>query len=342
MKEKNVFFDKETKVDLKKISTDAPDSVKKKKEEILAKTEANIKKISEYQEKLYADGKEGLIFVLQARDAAGKDSTIKHLMTGINPQGVMVYSFKTPSKEEAAHDFLWRFNKCLPERGKIAIFNRSYYEDVLVVRVKHLENTYAIPARCVTGDYFEKRYKHINNYEEELFDNGYQIIKVFLNVSKDEQKKRFLERIDKPEKNWKFSFGDLDDRALWDEYTDCFEKMVEKTSTKDAPWYVIPADCKWYARYLISEIFVERLKEMNPKYPELPESEKAKFPEVRKILGEVEKPAEKEDKTEDKKSAKKETGKADKKAAEKSEIKENKKSDKKTAEKPVKKTAEKK
>lgn len=275
MTKKDCIYDGTKAIDLRKLATEASEKDKKSREKYEKKTAENIQKISEYQEKLYADGREGIIFVLQARDAAGKDSTIKNLMTGINPQGVEVHSFKAPSKEELAHDFLWRFNKCIPARGMISIFNRSYYEDVLVVKIKNMQNGYKVPGRILDKDYFNRRYAHINNYENELYYNGYQIIKVFLNVSKEEQKKRFLERIDKPEKNWKFSADDLTERALWDEYTDAFQCMIEKTSTKESPWYVIPADSKWFARYLISELFLDRLKKVDPRFPELSEEEKA-------------------------------------------------------------------
>ena len=185
-------YDGTKNIRLLSVKTGAGKEEKEKKEELIKKTEENIRKISALQEKLYADSKEGIIFVLQARDAAGKDSTIKHIMTGVNPQGIDVYSFKTPSKTELAHDFLWRFYKAIPERGKIAIFNRSHYEDVLVVKVHGLEKTYNIPKRCVKGDYYKKRYRHIVNFEEELYENGYRFIKIFLNVSKENCKREDL------------------------------------------------------------------------------------------------------------------------------------------------------
>ena len=257
------------------------------KEEILAKTKKNVEKIGLLQDRLYADGKEGLIIILQALDAAGKDGTVKHVMSGINPQGVDVYSFKAPNSEELSHDFLWRVNKCLPARGKIGLFNRSYYEDVLVVQVHELNKTYKMAER-ITGqtdqDFFKKRYKQIRNYEEYLYENSYRIIKIFLNVSKDEQKKRFLERIDNPDKNWKFSSSDLKERARWEEYQDVFEDVINATSTKENPWYVLPADQKWYTRYLVSEIILDTLKDMDPKYPEMPEEEKKKLAEYKDQL----------------------------------------------------------
>ena len=207
---KKYRIDGEKKLNLDKIPTDSK-SDKVEKEEILKKTLKNQEKISELQERLYAEGREGLIIILQAIDAAGKDSTIKHVMSGINPQGVDVISFKAPNSEELAHDFLWRVNKHLPVRGKIGIFNRSHYEDVLVVQVHKMNRNYHMAKRVIEQDddvFFKKRYAHIRNYEEYLHDNSYRIVKIFLNVSKDEQKKRFLERIDTPEKNWKFDSGD--------------------------------------------------------------------------------------------------------------------------------------
>ena len=260
---------------------------KVKKEDILAKTAENTAKIGLLQDKLYADGREGLIIILQALDAGGKDGTVKHVMSGVNPQGIDVYSFKQPSSEELSHDFLWRVNKCLPARGKIGLFNRSYYEDVLVVQVHDMNKNYKMADRVVgqpKKEFFQKRYKQIRNYEEYLYDNSYRMIKIFLNLSKKEQKKRFLERIDNPDKNWKFSSSDLSERALWDEYQKVFADVIGSTSTKECPWYVVPADQKWYTRYIVSEIILKTLEEMAPKYPDMPELEKAKLAEYRKAL----------------------------------------------------------
>lgn len=257
------------------------------KEEILKKTAENLQEMGLLQERLYAEGKEGLLIVLQAIDAAGKDSTIKHVMSGVNPQGVDVVSFKAPNSEELSHDFLWRIVKALPARGKIGLFNRSHYEDVLVVQVHEMNKSYKMASRVVDMDtkkFFKKRYKHIKNFEEYLYDNSYRVVKIFLNVSKDEQKKRFLERIDNPEKNWKFESGDLKERALWDEYHEVFEEMINKTASPEAPWYVIPADQKWYTRYLVSEVIVQALRDINPQYPEMPEEEKQKLAECKEIL----------------------------------------------------------
>ena len=283
---KDYTFDGSRKLELDKLPTNSKKD-KVDKEEILAKTKENLAKMRDLQDRLYADGREGLIIVLQAMDAAGKDSTIKHVMGGVNPQGVEVHSFKTPSEEELAHDFLWRLNKCIPRRGYIGIFNRSYYEDVLVVRVYEMNKTYHIADRVIgqpTEEFFKKRYRHIRNYEEYLYENGYRIVKIFLNLSKDKQKERFLERLDTPSKNWKFSGGDLKTREKWDEYRKAYEKAVNETATKENPWYVLPADQKWYTRYLVSEAIVKTLEEMNPQYPEMPEEEKAKIGEYREAL----------------------------------------------------------
>ncbi|MDE5756993.1 MAG: hypothetical protein K2H85_00120 [Allobaculum sp.] len=242
---------------------------KKHKEEIVAKTAANQLQIQQYQDKLYAQAREGLIILIQARDAAGKDGTIKHVMSGVNPQGVDVYSFKTPTHAELAHDFLWRFNKAIPIRGKIAIFNRSYYEDVLIVKVRELWKNYQLPERLLKPSIIKNRYEQIRQYEEYLYQNGYRLVKIYLNVSADKQKERFLERLERPEKNWKFSEADLAERALWNEYTQAYEDAINATATKHNPWYIIPADQKWYAHYLVSEVILKALKKIDPKYPQL-------------------------------------------------------------------------
>ena len=286
MKAEKYCFDGKKKLELDKIATDSKKD-HGKKEKILEKTQENLNKISLLQERLYADGREGVIIVLQAIDAAGKDSTIKHVMSGVNPQGVDVISFKRPNSEELAHDFLWRVNKNLPERGKIGIFNRSHYEDVLVVQVHNMNRTYHMADRVIKQDdhtFFKKRYKHIRHYEEYLYDNSYRVVKIFLNVSKEEQKKRFLERIDIPEKNWKFEAGDLKERALWDEYHQVFEEVINATATEECPWYVLPADQKWYTRYLVSEILLKTLEDIDPQYPDLSEEEKAELADCKKQL----------------------------------------------------------
>lgn len=250
-------------------------------------TQANIDRMAELQDRLYADGREGVVIMFQAMDAAGKDSTIKRVMTGLNPQGVNVYSFKQPSSEELAHDYLWRAICHLPRRGYIGLFNRSYYEDVLVVRVHQMQKGYAMPARTTSmdeADFYDLRYRQISDFERYLWENGYRLLKVMLNVGLDEQRKRFLERIDDPAKNWKFSSGDLAERDLWPQYMQAFEECIAKTSTPEAPWYVIPADQKWFARYLVSEAVVGVLEACDPQYPTIPEEQRAKLADYRAQL----------------------------------------------------------
>ena len=286
MELKDCRYDGTTTFDLSKYPTSAKMD-KKLKAEYAEKTAANTALMAELQEKLYADGREGVVIMLQAMDAAGKDSTIKHVMSGVNPQGCSVYGFKTPSKEELAHDYLWRAVKNLPQRGNIAIFNRSYYEDVLVVRVKNLRATYAMPDRFFeqTDDaFFDTRYRQIRDFEEYLYENGYRLLKVFLHVGLDEQRDRFLARIDEPAKNWKFSASDLDDRELWPQYMDAFEHCIANTSTEHAPWYVIPADQKWYARWLVSEAVVDVLQACDPQFPTLSDEELAQMAACRERL----------------------------------------------------------
>lgn len=273
-------------IDLSEVKTKPAKTVNK--EEVIEKTKQNLVEIQQLQDKLYAQAQEGLIIIFQARDAAGKDGTIKHVMSGINPQGVDVYSFKTPSHAELAHDFLWRFNSAIPERGKIAIFNRSYYEDVLIVKVRELYKNYNLPQRAKDEDIFTNRYRHIRNFEEYLYQNGYRIVKFFLNVSAKEQKKRFLERINTPAKNWKFSEGDIAERGLWNEYTRAYEDAINETASESSPWYVIPADKKWYMRYLVSEYILDTLRKIDPHYPVL-DPQKTEKLEVYKVALEQEK-----------------------------------------------------
>lgn len=245
--------------------------------------------LSHLQEKLYASGKHAVLIIFQAMDAAGKDSAIEHVMSGLNPQGCQVYSFKTPTPEEYEHDFLWRHYKALPERGRIGIHNRSHYENVLVCKV-HPEYILSenIPGfddvKKINKSFWQQRYKSIKNFEEHLTDNGTVILKFFLHVSRDEQKKRFLERIDDSTKNWKFSSGDIKERALWDEYMDAYEDAINETSTSASPWHIIPADKKWFARLSISEIIEDKLKSLDLKFPVLDEEEEAKLGEARRIL----------------------------------------------------------
>jgi PPK2 family polyphosphate:nucleotide phosphotransferase len=265
---KEYRYDGEKKLNLNKVVHDSGGR-EKQKDGLIKQTEQNLLEIDGLQEKLYADTKESVLIVLQALDAAGKDSTIKHVMSIVNPQSIDVFSFKSPNTEEAAHDFLWRYHKRLPQRGKMCIFNRSYYEEVLVVKVHEFWKSYKMPERTINDDYIGQKYRDIAAWEKYLYGNGYRIVKIFLNLSKDEQKKRFLERIERPEKNWKFSANDIQERAYWDKYQEAFEDAVNETSTQDCPWYVVPADQKWYTRYLVSEILVETLRDINPQFPEM-------------------------------------------------------------------------
>ena len=250
-------------------------------------TEANIQKMAELQDRLYADGREGVVVLFQAMDAAGKDSTIKRVMSGLNPQGVIVHSFKQPTHLELSHDYLWRAYTALPPRGYIGLFNRSYYEDVLVARVHGLEKTYKMPSRTTemsSQKFYELRYRQIKDFERHLFENGYRILKIMLNVSKKEQRKRFLERIDNSAKNWKFSSTDLEERALFDDYMSCYQQAIETTSKTWAPWMVVPADQKWVMRYLVSEAVVDLLERCDPQYPKMPAEQLARLGECRERL----------------------------------------------------------
>ncbi len=244
----------------------------------------NLARIEALQDRLYADGREGILIIFQAMDAAGKDGAVKHVMGGVNPQGIDVFSFKVPSSEEASHDFLWRATKCLPARGKIAIFNRSYYEDVLIARVHKLYEHQNLPKRCKDGNIIERRYAQIRHFEQYLHENGIRVIKFFLNISKDEQKRRFLSRIEDKSKNWKFSEGDIKERAFWEEYQDAYELAINATAGKHAPWYVIPADKKWFARLLISEALLDLMEDINPHYPQLPATQMSQLEHYRQLL----------------------------------------------------------
>jgi PPK2 family polyphosphate:nucleotide phosphotransferase len=273
------------KLDLRDHPTDATGNYKSK-DEAVRDLEKNVKRLSELQDTLYAQNVHALLIIIQAMDAAGKDSVIKHVMSGINPQGCQVFSFKQPSQEELDHDFLWRCAIRTPERGRIGIFNRSHYEEVLIVRV-HPQILAAQPLPDeVKNDknIWKDRYKQIRNFEESLADNGIHTIKFFLHVSKETQKKRFLDRIEQPDKNWKFSAGDAKERALWDEYMYAYTEAIEATSTNKAPWYIIPADKKWFTRLAVSEIIVEKLESLDMKYPEVSEDQKAQLLEAKKIL----------------------------------------------------------
>ncbi|MBV6513072.1 MAG: Polyphosphate:ADP phosphotransferase [Ignavibacteriaceae bacterium] len=243
------------------------------KEEATEKLKENVKKMAELQDKMYAHDKYGLLLIFQAMDAAGKDGAIKHVMSGLNPQGTQVFSFKNPSPEELDHDYLWRINKSLPERGRIGIFNRSHYEEVLVVKVHDLQGKQKLPPEMVTNKIWDHRYRQIKDFERYLYENGIITVKFFLNVSRDEQKKRFLQRLDDPTKNWKFSSSDLKERGFWNEYQKAYEECLNGTSTKYGPWYVVPADKKWYARLLISEVITQTLESFEMDYPKLNEEQ---------------------------------------------------------------------
>jgi PPK2 family polyphosphate:nucleotide phosphotransferase len=218
-------------------------------------------------------------------DAAGKDSTIKHVMSGVNPQGCQVFSFKSPSEEELDHDYLWRSIKSLPERGRIGIFNRSYYEELLIVRV-HPEvlKKQQLPSFPQGNQIWKQRFEEINNFEKYLVNNGVIVLKFFLNVSKSVQKKRFLERIESPEKNWKLSVSDVGERAFWDDYMDAYEKVFNNTSTEFAPWYIIPADRKWFTRLVVADIICKKLQELNLHYPQISEENKRQLQEAKQTL----------------------------------------------------------
>ena len=227
-----------------------------------------VELLDQYQSRLAAQDTYGLLVVLQALDAGGKDSTIRHVMSGVDPQGVVVHSFKAPSGEELDHDYLWRVARRLPERGQIGIFNRSHYEEVLVVRVHpELLEREKLPPDARSKDIWTRRYRQINEWERSLVENGFPIVKLFLNVSKEEQRRRFLKRIDKPDKNWKFSANDVRERAHWDEYQVAFSQMLSATSTKHAPWYVVPADHKWFMRVVVAAAIVDALATIDPRFP---------------------------------------------------------------------------
>ncbi|MDR6404716.1 MULTISPECIES: polyphosphate kinase 2 family protein [Chryseobacterium] len=244
-------------------------------------------KLRELQEKLYADGTQSLLVVLQAMDAAGKDSLIEHVFGGVNPQGCSVTSFKTPSSKEYSHDFLWRHYLGLPQKGMIGIFNRSHYESVLVCKVHpeyNLSEKTWNSVKDFDDTFWKNRYDSIRNFEKHLSENGTTIVKIFLNVSKDEQKKRLLDRINEQEKNWKFSTGDLPERALFDKYMECYETAINETSKDYAPWYVLPADNKWFARVAAIQIIIDTLEKMNLKYPQLSEIERSELQEAKQQL----------------------------------------------------------
>src|SRR5438093_7926349 len=257
----------------------------KNKRKAAARLDRGIERLAVLQERLYAQNRWAVLLIFQAMEASGKDSAIKQVMSGLNPQGTQVYSFKQPSDEELDHDYLWRTNKALPERGRIGIFNRSYYEEVLVVRVHpDVLSRQKLPASLVTKYLWRDRYEDINAFERYLTRNGTLIRKFFLHVSKEEQKRRFLQRLDDPSKNWKFEPADLDERNRWDDYMREYEQALSRTSTKHAPWFIVPADHKWFARLTMAELVVEALESLDLKFPKPSEAHLAALAEARKRL----------------------------------------------------------
>ena len=251
-------------------------------EEVLSQ---DVSGLADVQDRLYATNRWSILMILQAMDAAGKDGTIKHVMSGVNPQGCQVFSFKHPSAEELDHNFLWRYARAVPERGRIGIFNRSYYEDVLVVRVHpELVKAQHIPGAKVDKDFWSDRFADINAFERHLTRNGTVILKFFLHLSKDEQRKRFLKRLKDPKKQWKFSAADLAERAYWDDYMKAYEAAISATSTKWAPWYIIPADHKWVSRALVARIVTNTVESLDLHYPEVTEEQRAIVAEAKKHL----------------------------------------------------------
>ena len=271
------------KIDLAKIKTNYSGDLKSKKDANSILKE-NIKKMAELQDKLYAQDKFAILLIFQAMDAAGKDGMIKHVMSGLNPQGTQVFSFKQPSTEELDHTYLWRINKALPEKGRIGIFNRSHYEEVLVVRVHSLILNQKLPEQFVNDKIWDMRYEQINNFEKYLYENGTIILKFFLHISKDEQKKRFLKRIDDASKNWKFSAADLKEREFWDKYQKCYTEAISATSKKHSPWFIIPSDKKWFSRLAVSDIIISAMEKINLQYPKLSGEQLENLKNARKVL----------------------------------------------------------
>ncbi len=271
------------KVDLKKYTTDCDADLDKEKvkKELFPK---DIKEMQGLQEKLFAENTYGMLIVLQAMDAAGKDGTVNHVFSHLNPSGVHVKSFKEPSSEEKDHDYMWRINKALPRRGEIGIFNRSHYEDVIVTRVHDLIKQENMPQSLIDKDIWEKRFREIRDWEKYLSENGFVILKIFLHLSKDEQRRRLIDRILVKKKNWKFSMSDINERQYWDRYQELYEDMIEHTSTDYAPWYIVPADHKWYSRYTVAEIVLQALKKIDPKFPDLKPEIQQQLQQFQKII----------------------------------------------------------
>jgi PPK2 family polyphosphate:nucleotide phosphotransferase len=271
-------------VNLKKWSTEVKPYYESE-DEMKERLRDHIEQMSELQSMLYSSNMYAVLLIFQAMDAAGKDSAIKHVMSGVNPQGCQVFSFKHPSMEELDHDFLWRTTRALPERGRIGIFNRSYYEEVLIVRVHpELLEAEGVPEHAHGEKLWKQRYKSIRDLEAHLHRNGTRIVKFFLHLSKGEQRKRFLARIDEPDKNWKFSSGDVEERKHWKNYMRAYEDCLSATSTEDSPWYIVPADDKKNARLIISQIFLDTLKSLKVEYPKLSEKQQQELLKMRKLL----------------------------------------------------------
>jgi len=277
-----------SRISLRDFRTDNTGKYKSKKE-AKKKLKKDIERLKHLQDKFYAYDRYSLLIIFQAMDAAGKDGTIKHVMSGVNPQGCQVYNFKKPSTEELDHDYLWRIYKCLPERGRIGIFNRSYYEEVLIVRVhpdlvlrQRLPEIHSL--QDINDEFWKKRYQQINRMEEHLVDNGTIILKFFLNVSRKEQKARFLDRINDPDKNWKFTMDDVQERNYWDDYQHAFEEAISATNTEAAPWHIIPADHKWYMRTIVGDIIVKKLNSLPLKYPEVTREKMEEIRNAKKLL----------------------------------------------------------
>ena len=291
------------KVNLKKFPTKRDVDIDKEEVKSVFFPEV-IEQLKVYQEKLYAQNTYGLIIVLQAMDAAGKDGTVNHVFANLDPGGVSVASFKQPTTEEKDHDYMWRINKALPPRGNIGIFNRSHYEDVVVTRVHDLIENDKIPKDLVDKNIWETRYRQIRDWERYLAENGFHMVKIFLHVSKDEQRDRLAERILNKKKNWKFSIADINERRFWDRYQDLYSEMIEETSTEKAPWYIVPADNKWFTRYVVALITLDVLKKIDPKFPKLSPEEQKQLERFRdmikketdKPLEEIRKEMEKEEK----------------------------------------------
>jgi PPK2 family polyphosphate:nucleotide phosphotransferase len=273
------------KVNLRRYDT-ADTAPFRNKRKAVARLQRGVERLAELQEKLYAQDRWALLIVFQAMDAAGKDSAIKHVMSGLNPQGTQVYSFKRPSDEELDHDYLWRTTRALPERGRIGIFNRSYYEEVLVVRVRpDVLGRQKLPPALVTRRLWRDRYEDINAFERYLARNGTLVRKFFLHVSREEQRRRFLARLDDPGKHWKFEAADLDERERWNDYVRAYEQALSQTSTRHAPWYIVPADHKWFTRLVIAELVIEALESLDLAFPAVTKAQLEALAEARRRLG---------------------------------------------------------